>query len=70
MHKLAARTGRLYGLVEYVGALDAERVVIAMGSACGTLEEVVDAMVEEGLRVGLLKLGRGRGLRQYLGAGH
>ena len=56
MDQLAARTGRRYGLVEYVGAPDAERVVIAMGSACGALEELVGSMVEEGLRVGLLKV--------------
>ena len=56
MDKFFARTGRRYGLVEYVGAPDAERVVVAMGSGCGTIEELVDAMVAEGERVGLLKV--------------
>jgi pyruvate-ferredoxin/flavodoxin oxidoreductase len=56
MDELAALTGRRYGLVEYVGALDAERGVVAMGSACGAIEELVGAMVEAGERVGLLKV--------------
>lgn len=56
MDALARRTGRRYGLVEYVGAPGAERVVVAMGSACGAMEELVDAMVADGQRVGLLKL--------------
>ncbi len=56
MDALASRTGRRYGLVEYAGAPDAERVVVAMGSACGALEELVEAMVADGQRVGLAKL--------------
>ena len=35
MDRFGERTGRRYGLVEYVGAPDAERVVVAMGSGCG-----------------------------------
>ena len=42
MDELAARTGRQYGLVDYHGAPDAERVVIVMGSAAGAVEETVD----------------------------
>ncbi len=56
MDALARRTGRRYEVVEYVGAPDADRVVVAMGSACGALEELVEAMVADGQRVGLLKL--------------
>ncbi len=54
MDELAVRTGRAYRLVDYHGASDAERVVVAMGSAAGTLTEVVDALVAAGERVGVL----------------
>jgi len=54
--ELAERTGRRYGLVEYHGAIDADRVVVLMGSAAGALEETVDDMVEAGERVGMLRV--------------
>ncbi len=54
--ELAARTGRHYGLVDYHGAPDAERVVVLMGSAAGAVEEVVDALVAEGEPVGMLRV--------------
>jgi pyruvate-ferredoxin/flavodoxin oxidoreductase len=56
MERFAALTGRRYGLVEYVGAPDAERVIVAMGSGCGAIEELVDAMVAQHERVGMLKV--------------
>jgi len=56
MDELAARTGRHYGLVDYHGAPDAERVVIAMGSANGALEETVDTLIAAGERVGMLRI--------------
>jgi len=56
MDELAARTGRHYGLVDYHGAADAERVVIVMGSASGAVAETVDAMVASGERVGMLQV--------------
>jgi pyruvate-ferredoxin/flavodoxin oxidoreductase len=56
MDELAARTGRRYGLVEYVGAPDAERVVVLMGSAAGAAEETVAALTAAGEAVGLLKV--------------
>jgi len=56
LDELAARTGRQYGLVDYHGAPDADRVVIAMGSANGALEETVDALVATGERVGMLRI--------------
>ncbi|MCA0296071.1 MAG: pyruvate:ferredoxin (flavodoxin) oxidoreductase [Actinobacteria bacterium] len=52
--ELAARTGRRYSLVDYTGAPDAERVVVAMGSAAGCLGETVDELVRRGEKVGLL----------------
>jgi pyruvate-ferredoxin/flavodoxin oxidoreductase len=56
MNELAERTGRRYGLVDYHGAPDAERVVVVMGSAIGAVEETVDALVAAGEKVGVLKV--------------
>jgi pyruvate-ferredoxin/flavodoxin oxidoreductase len=53
---LAQRTGRRYGLVDYHGAPDADRVVVVMGSAAGAVEETVDTLVAAGQRVGLLRV--------------
>ncbi|RIL03988.1 MAG: pyruvate:ferredoxin (flavodoxin) oxidoreductase [Proteobacteria bacterium] len=50
---LAARTGRRYGLVDYVGAPDAERVLVLMGSGAGAASECVDALAACGEKVGL-----------------
>mgnify|MGYP003378334549 CR=1 FL=1 len=52
--ELAAATGREYSLVDYHGAPDADRVVIVMGSAAGTLAETVDELNRRGERVGFL----------------
>jgi pyruvate-ferredoxin/flavodoxin oxidoreductase len=54
--RFADVTGRSYHLFDYVGAADAERVVVLMGSAAGAAEEVVDALTGRGERVGLLKV--------------
>jgi pyruvate-ferredoxin/flavodoxin oxidoreductase len=54
MDDLARRTGRSYGLVEYNGAPDAERVLVLMGSGVGAAREAVDALVRDGERVGML----------------
>ncbi|MEO6206547.1 MAG: pyruvate:ferredoxin (flavodoxin) oxidoreductase [Candidatus Limnocylindrales bacterium] len=56
MDELAARTGRQYGLADYHGAPDAERVIIVMGSANGAVEETVDSLVAAGERVGMLRI--------------
>jgi pyruvate-ferredoxin/flavodoxin oxidoreductase len=56
MDELAERTGRRYGLVDYHGAPDAERVVVVMGSAIGAVEETVDALVAKGEKVGVIKV--------------
>ncbi len=53
---LGERTGRHYGLVEYEGAPDAERVVVMMGSGIGAAREAVNALNAMGGRVGLLKV--------------
>ena len=56
MDELAARTGRQYGLADFHGAPDAERVIVVMGSAAGALEEAVDTLIATGQRVGLLRV--------------
>jgi pyruvate-ferredoxin/flavodoxin oxidoreductase len=54
MAELAERTGRRYGLVDYTGAPDAERVIVLMGSADGAARETVEALTAAGDKVGLL----------------
>ncbi len=54
--RLAERTGRRYGLVDYVGAPDAERVVVLMGSGVGAATEAVEALTAAGEKVGLLQV--------------
>src|SRR4030095_3981793 len=56
MRRFAALTGRGYGLVEYVGAPDAERVVILMGSGAETAEETAHDLHAAGERVGVVKV--------------
>lgn len=56
MTAFAERTGRSYRPFEYYGAPDAEQVIIVMGSASGTCEEVVDHLNRTGEKVGVLKV--------------
>ena len=56
MKEFAKLTGRNYDLFDYVGAKDAERVVIMMGSAADTMEETVEFLASHGEKVGLLKV--------------
>ena len=51
--ELAARTGRRYGLVDYEGPPDAERVIVMMGSGAGAVGETVAKLVADGEKVGL-----------------
>lgn len=49
--------GRTYnGLIEEYRSKDAERVIVAMGSVCGTIKEVIDELRAKGRKVGLLKI--------------
>jgi len=57
MDQVAAITGRPHKLFEYVGAHDAERVIVAMGSGCSVVEEAVNYLNAKGEKVGLLKVG-------------
>ncbi|HDV9708091.1 TPA: 2-oxoacid:acceptor oxidoreductase family protein [Escherichia coli] len=56
MNDFAAATGRQYQPFEYYGHPQAERVIILMGSAIGTSEEVVDELLTRGEKVGVLKV--------------
>ena len=56
MDQFAELTGRHYHLFDYVGAPDAERVIVLMGSGIGAAQEAVEALVEQGEKVGLLKV--------------
>ncbi|MGD9144310.1 MAG: pyruvate:ferredoxin (flavodoxin) oxidoreductase [Anaerolineae bacterium] len=56
MDKFAALTGRQYRLFDYVGAPDAERVIAIMGSGAEVAHETVEYLVEQGEKVGLLKV--------------
>lgn len=56
MDKFAEVVGRRYNLFDYVGAPDAERVVVMMGSGAETVEETVKWLCEKGEKVGLIKV--------------
>ena len=56
MDQVYELTGRRYNLFDYCGAPDAEAIVACMGSACDTVEEVVDFLVKQGAKVGLIKV--------------
>ena len=56
MDKVNAEIGTDYKLFNYYGAPDAEHVIIAMGSACDTIEETVDYLTKKGAKVGLIKV--------------
>ncbi|HQI03882.1 MAG TPA: pyruvate:ferredoxin (flavodoxin) oxidoreductase [bacterium] len=49
-------TGRKYHLFDYYGHAEAERVIIAMGSGCETIEETINYLLEKGEKVGLVKV--------------
>lgn len=52
--EIAKITGRKYGLFDYYGAEDAERVIIAMGSVTEAIKETVDFLNAKGEKVGLV----------------
>ena len=56
MNKVNEKIGTDYKPFNYYGAPDAEKVIIAMGSVCETIEEVVDYLVAAGEKVGLVKV--------------
>lgn len=56
MGEISKITGREYHLFNYYGAEDADRVIIAMGSVCDTVEETIDYLRAKGEKVGVLKV--------------
>jgi pyruvate-ferredoxin/flavodoxin oxidoreductase len=56
MDEISKLTGRSYHLFDYVGAPDAEHVVVAMGSVCETIEETMATLLAKGEKVGLVKV--------------
>ncbi len=56
MDKVNEKIGTDYKLFNYYGAPDAERVIVAMGSVCDTIEETIDYMVKAGEKVGVVKV--------------
>lgn len=56
MDKFAKLTGRKYKLFEYLGAPDAERVVVIMGSGAEAVEETVNYLTAKGEKIGVLKV--------------
>jgi pyruvate-ferredoxin/flavodoxin oxidoreductase len=56
MDKFAKVVGRQYRLFDYVGAPDAERLIIMMGSGAEVAHETVEAMLATGAKIGLLKV--------------
>ena len=56
MDKFAEVVGRKYNLFDYVGAADAENVIVCMCSSCGIVEEAIERLVSEGEKVGLVKV--------------
>ena len=56
MDKVGEVTGRKYHLFDYVGAADADKVIVAMGSSCETIEEAIGYLKAKGRKLGLLKV--------------
>ena len=56
MDKFAAIAGRQYHLFDYVGAPDAERVIVIMGSGAEAAQELVDWLLAKGEKVGMVKV--------------
>ena len=56
MAQFDALTGRRYGLFEFEGAADAERVLVLMGSGAETARQTVKALVGKGAKVGVLQV--------------
>ncbi len=56
MDKVNAKIGTDYKLFNYYGAADADRVIIAMGSVCDTIEETIDYLMAAGEKVGVVKV--------------
>lgn len=56
MNDINKRIGTNYKPFNYYGASDATHIIVAMGSVCDTIEETVDKLVENGEKVGVVKV--------------
>ncbi|MBO5279109.1 MAG: pyruvate:ferredoxin (flavodoxin) oxidoreductase, partial [Lachnospiraceae bacterium] len=56
MNKVNAKIGTDYKLFNYYGAPDAEKVIVAMGSVCETIDETIDYLLQAGEKVGVVKV--------------
>jgi len=56
MDKFAALTGRSYKLFDYVGAPDATKVIIVMGSGASAVDETIEHLTKDGEKVGMIKV--------------
>lgn len=56
MNAIGREIGRQYKPFDYVGAPDADRIIVAMGSVCETIEETMDVLLAKGEKVGLIKV--------------
>ncbi|MGI6175854.1 MAG: pyruvate:ferredoxin (flavodoxin) oxidoreductase [Christensenellales bacterium] len=56
MDQVAKLTGRPYKLFDYVGAPDAENIIIIMGSGCDAVDETINYLLKKGEKVGVLKV--------------
>ena len=56
MKEVNSRIGTDYGLFNYYGAPDADKIIVAMGSVCDTIEETIDYLNNKGEKVGLVKV--------------
>ena len=56
MNKVNEKIGTDYKLFNYYGAPDAEKVIIAMGSVCETIDETIDYLTKQGEKVGVVKV--------------
>ena len=56
MDKVNEKIGTDYKLFNYYGAADAEKIIIAMGSVCDTIDETIDYLMARGEKVGVVKV--------------
>ena len=56
MKKINKITGKDYKPFNYYGVKDATKVIVAMGSVCETIKETIDAMIEDGEKIGLIEV--------------
>ncbi len=56
MQEIKKLTGREYHPFDYYGASDAEYVIVAMGSVCDTIDEVIDYLSQKGEKVGAIRV--------------